>query len=178
LAVYRAVEGKWYVLRTSDTGFQVSAYGLSTDKPVPADYDGDGKTDFAVFRTGAIGSVANWLVLNSGNGSSSSTQFGTSGDIAVPADFDGDGRDNFAVFRPSTGFWYTSLNPATNFGGVQFGMQGDVPVPADYDGDGKADISVFRQGIWYRIDSSNQTFRIESWGLTNDSAIPGVFNRQ
>jgi subtilisin-like proprotein convertase family protein len=178
LAVYRASEGKWYVLRTSDGGFQVTAYGLSTDKPVPADYDGDGKTDFAVLRTGVVGSAVNWLVLNSGNGSSSSTQFGLSGDIAAPADFDGDGRDNFAVFRPSTGFWYTSLNPATNFGGVQFGMQGDVPVPADYDGDGKADISVFRQGIWYRIESSNQTLRIESWGLANDSAIPGVFNRQ
>ncbi len=178
LAVYRASEGNWYVLRTSDGTFQLKAYGLSTDKPVPADYDGDGKTDFAVFRTGAVGSVANWLVLNSSNGLSGSTQFGLSGDIAVPADFDGDGRDNFAVFRSSTGFWYTSLNPATNFGGVQFGMQGDIPVPADYDGDGKADISVFRQGIWYRIDSTNQAVRVESLGLSSDAAIPGVFNRQ
>jgi hypothetical protein len=178
LAVYRPSEGNWYVSRSSDGAFRVANYGLSTDKPIPADYDGDGKADFAVLRTGANGSPAIWLVLNSGNGTSSSTQFGVSGDIAVPADYDGDGRDNFAIFRPSTGFWFTSLDPATNYGGIQFGMQGDIPVPADYDGDGKADVSVFRQGIWYRIDSSNQTFRSNSWGSANDLTIPGSFNRQ
>jgi subtilisin-like proprotein convertase family protein len=178
VAVYRGSEGTWYVSRSSNGAFQVAVYGLSTDKPVPADYDGDGKADFALFRTGAVGSEARWLVLNSGNSSSTSTQFGVSGDIAVPADYDGDGRDNFAIFRPSTGFWYTSLNPATNYGGVQFGMMGDIPVPADYDGDSKADVSIFRQGIWYRIDSSNQAFRSNSWGSANDLAIPGSFNRQ
>ncbi len=178
IAVYRPSDGTWYVSRSSNGAFQVAVYGLSTDKPVPADYDGDGKADFALFRIGLIGSNASWLVLNSGNNSSSSIQFGSSGDIAVPADYDGDGRDNFAVFRPSTGFWFTSLNPAINFGAVQFGMLGDIPVAADYDGDGKADISVFRQGIWYRIDSSNQAIRSNSWGLSSDSPIPGIFNRQ
>ncbi len=178
IAVYRPSDGTWYVSRSSNGAFQVAVYGLATDKPIPADYDGDGRSDFALFRIGSVGSNANWLVLNSGSGASSSTQFGISGDIAVPADYDGDGRDNFAVFRPSTGFWYTSLNPVINFGAVQFGMQGDIPVAADYDGDGKADISVFRQGIWYRIDSSNQLIQINSWGLSSDSPIPGTFNRQ
>jgi hypothetical protein len=178
LAVYRPNEGRWYILQTSDGAFRLTIYGLSTDKPVPADYDGDGKADVAVYRTGATGSASNWLVLNSGNGVSSSTQFGSGGDIAVPADYNGDGRDDFAVFRPSTGFWYTSLNPATNFGAVQFGMLGDIPAPADYDGDGKADITIFRQGIWYRIDSSTQSLRVESLGISTDLPIPGVFNRQ
>ncbi|CAN5351244.1 hypothetical protein BH10ACI1_BH10ACI1_27060 [soil metagenome] len=176
LAVYRASECNWYVRRTTDSGFQVSHFGHSADKPVPADYDGDGRMDFALYFATAI--TSQWQILNSSNGEPTLRQFGNNGDIAVPADYDGDGRDNMAVFRPSNGTWYTSTDPATNYGARQFGANGDIPAPADFDGDGKTDVAVFRQGVWYIQNSSNDSVRTEFWGLNGDAVIPAAFTQQ
>ena len=51
------------------SSFGVS-WGLSTDVPVPADYDGDGKVDPAIFRP----STGGWYVLKSS--SNYTTSFG------------------------------------------------------------------------------------------------------
>ena len=51
VAVYRG--GTWYIMGSSD-GFRAVQFGAATDTPVPADYDGDGKTDIAVYRSSNI----------------------------------------------------------------------------------------------------------------------------
>lgn len=55
-------------------------FGLSGDKPTPADYDGDGRADIAVFRNGT------WYLQQSTNGTLT-IQFGIATDIAISSPY-------------------------------------------------------------------------------------------
>jgi hypothetical protein len=48
VSVFRPSNGAWY-LNQSANGFTGVSFGQNGDRIVPADYDGDGKTDVAVF---------------------------------------------------------------------------------------------------------------------------------
>jgi hypothetical protein len=88
-------------------------------------------------------------------------------------DFNGDGRSDYVVTRNISGSknWYVSINGSGAFSGTQFGTNTDVEVPEDYDGDRRDDIAVYRrgaQGVFYILQSSNNTFRTELFGLGTD----------
>jgi photosystem II stability/assembly factor-like uncharacterized protein len=106
------------------------------------DYDGDGKTDLAVFRPG----TDQWVIHDS-SGGVVVTPFGDTSqqDIPAPGDYEGIGRTDLAVFRPGTDQWIILLSTGA-VRVVQFGdpTQHDLPVPGDYDGDGKTDLALFR----------------------------------
>lgn len=170
LVVFRPSNGRWY-MNLSGGGFYEQTFGQNGDKPVSADYDGDGKTDPAVYRAGV------WYRISSAAGSYSVVNFGVPGDIPAPADFDGDNRADIAVFRPSTGEWYRLLTGGGGFSVVNFGVNGDVPMASDYDGDRRADIGVFRpsNGTWYRLNSGG-TYAVTQFGVNGDTPVSGDFD--
>lgn len=73
-------------------------FGLAADFYVNGDYDGDGKTDYAVARAQSGSYV--WYVQSSLNGSITANFWGTSStDTRTPGDYDGDGKWDFAIWR-------------------------------------------------------------------------------
>lgn len=139
-----------------------------------SDFDGDGTSDFAVYRP----SAGAWFVLNSGSNTFQAFTFGTNGDIPVEGDFDGDRRTDITVFRPSTGTWFRLDSSNNGFSATNFGTNGDKPSPGDYDKDGKTDIAVWRpsSGSYFILRSSNGAFQATQWGANGDipiAASPG-----
>ena len=136
------------------------------------DFDGDGKTDYAVYRA----SEGNWYVQNSSNDEMSVFNFGLETDIPVSADFDGDGKTDYAVFRPAEGNWYIHESSTQNLRVNRFGLADDKLVAADYDGDGKADVAVYRDGVWYISRSSDGSLKVYNWGVATDKPTVGDFD--
>ncbi|MCY7376139.1 MAG: S8 family serine peptidase [Pyrinomonadaceae bacterium] len=176
VAVWRNSTGTFYVFRSGTNTVQGFQFGQTGDNPnISQDFDGDGKADFAVSR--AQSGNLFWYIYGSTSGFRG-VNFGTATDKPLRGDFDGDGKADLAVYRPSNSTWYTSPNPAINYGAIQFGVSTDKLVPADYDGDGKTDIAVFRpsNGIWYYLQSSNGSFRAAAFGTTGDLPTPGDYD--
>jgi FG-GAP-like repeat len=92
LAVFRAIpqlfrsnnKASWYVLGSNE-GSTAKQWGAVEDRPVPGDYDGDRKTDFAVFRP----TEGRWFITESSSklGVTKEVQLGQSGDVPVSSGY-------------------------------------------------------------------------------------------
>jgi Domain of unknown function (DUF1929)/FG-GAP-like repeat len=135
LVVYRPASQGYsnWVIRTSSSGYTnliPVPWGESVhqDRPVPADYDGDGVTDIAVYRPAdqtwrirASSTLASWLFY---------TDLGAnSNDIPSAGDYDGDGKADLAMYRTNTGQWYIKTS-TSNYQMLYFewGIDGDIAV--------------------------------------------------
>ena len=111
LAVFRPSTGVWFVV-----GQAPVAWGIPGDLPVPrpenlgdlnwdgtqdvagylADFDGNGATDFTVYRS----STGTWFAAGQ-----AAVAWGVPGDLPVPGDYNGGVSAERAVYRPSAGAW-------------------------------------------------------------------------
>ncbi|HXC72150.1 MAG TPA: VCBS repeat-containing protein [Pyrinomonadaceae bacterium] len=161
----------WFA-KNSSTGATVQKlFGQPGDVPVPYDYDGDGRTDMALWRP----STGEWLVINSLTGQLRTVQWGTFGDTPVPGDYDGDRKADLAVWRPSTGNWHIKGYITGGLGLRVGGGFGDVAVSGDYDGDRLTDAAVWNNlsGNWNIFTYPSRTV---TFGHINDIPVPADYD--
>lgn len=197
VAAYRrgAAQGSsaaWFI-RQSSTGtarvypfFGITGVGTTSgDTPVPEDYDGDGKSDIAVYRFGGLIPNNCFIAVPSSGSPAISTRpwgdFQT--DYIVPGDYDGDGRTDWAIARrgvtassPMT--WWILLTQGFQTRIQQFGISSDLPAQGDYDGDGRTDIAIYRAGatasdpsFFWVFRSLDNTVEVKQWGLGGDIPV-------
>lgn len=185
----------WFIFNSGNSSVTGLGHGDPLqDFAVPADFDGDGKADVAVWRglsSGQPSGNAYFYILNSSTSTLQTVDFGQEGDNpTVSADYDGDGKADPAVYRcPTTAgqcnyYYLGSAGTGVTFvpwgNGTSFSV---FPNVGDFDGDGKADFCIQRanpsaptQAQFVLLRSSDFGAEFISWGLTTDVIAPGDFD--
>lgn len=183
-------QATWYIRQSTNGAARVVGFGTTggtandQDFPVPGDYDGDGKFDIAVYRTGTLTPSNTWIVLRSSDNTITFTPFGNfTSDYILPGDYDGDGKYDFAVARSGSVLtdplvWWILQSSNGQTRTQTFGISSDFPVQGDYDGDARTDIAVYRQGAtvgaannFWVFNSFSNTVTVRQWGTNPDFAI-------
>jgi hypothetical protein len=202
IAVWRSNAGNpnlsyFYIFQSLTNTVRIEQFGSIGDDPsVTADYDGDGKSDPAVFRCpDALSSQPGQCYFYYRPSMQPGVKFvsipfgfGTNETYYPnPGDYDGDGKYDFCLFRDrGSGQGQFVLMRAADFG-VEYINWGNFPqdflAPGDYDGDGKSDFMVVRgvagQFNWFLLTRTGGGTGASPiiWGLSDgDFITPGDYD--
>jgi hypothetical protein len=185
----------WYIRQSSTNTARILAFGTtgdtgggtSGDVALPADYDGDGKCDIAVYRFGGLSPSNSFIVLRSSDGVTNFIPWGNyATDYLAPGDYDGDGKTDYAAVRTQR----SSITPLvwwilqSSNGGIrvqEFGVGSDIITQGDFDGDGRTDLGVYRQALtlgaqnysWVQRSFDNSV-QVVPWGINGDFPLNTV----
>jgi hypothetical protein len=149
------------------------------------DFDGDGKTDFAIARN--ENGLKIWYTQQSTAGYGV-FQWGLATDQIAPGDYDGDGKTDYAVMREApdqSGFIFQTFHILLSSNNSYFqkpvsgsiGFTGVTPHQQDYDGDGKTDLAAFHpnsfSGTIVVVESTTNTTKTFTLPANNFSARIG-----
>lgn len=145
-------------------------------RTIRADYDGDQRTDFSVFRpTGG-----QWYVLGSEAGFLAAS-WGLATDVPYAGDISGDGQTDLIVRRPvgngSDPDFHILTTDTFTYEGAAWGAPSDIILIADYDGDGAEEFAAYRPSAnyWFFRDDINN-IRATPFGQAGDVPLAGDFD--
>lgn len=169
--IYRYQDGLEWSIKQSSNGIAITN-GAGANILCPADYDGDGTDDIALFDPP---SGTYWVDLSDG-GTLVVQKNECRNGFAVPADYDGDGIDDPAVYSGGLHWWIYKSTTET-WVNKQLGGTKTDPVPGDYDGDGKADVAVFSLAsqLWMIQGSAGSNWN-EQFGWDDTFPVPGNYD--
>ncbi len=203
IGVYRRSSGQWLLRNSNSSGaadLTLNFGGQPGDLPVAGDWNGDGRTDIGVFRSGTfvlgvLQSTFPCPVCREATSVSALApfSFGQAGDVPIAGDWDGDGVDEVGVYRNgalkelSTFLLrerrITVFQPCATCPPIpqvtfettthHFGESGDLPVAGDWDGDRKDTIGVFHAGVFLLTNDFSEANTTVTFGLAEDLPFAG-----